>query len=113
MKSSTSFPPSGSINPHEIRAFIRVLEAGWLGRVKLRGGMKRVFWVFGKDGDGIGVLRKREAIVAIEMGIKALCFSLFFICLGGESFGGLGCYNIWREREGVEGIFRNENFVGG
>ena len=45
----------------------------------MRGGMKRVFWVFGKDGDEVGVLRKREAIVAIEMGIKS---SLLFPQLG-------------------------------
>lgn len=66
-KSSTSFPPSGSINPHETRDPDRVLEVGRTGRGRFRDGVKRVFWVFGKDGCGIGVLRKREAIVAIEM----------------------------------------------
>lgn len=49
--------------------------------------MKRVFWVFGKDGCGVGVLRKREAIVAIEMETTqcsaSLCSTLL-IC------GGLG-----------------------
>ena len=56
--------------------------------MKVRGGTKRVFWVFGKDGDEVGVLRKREAIVAIEMGIKS---SLLFPQLGWQS--GF-CYNI-------------------
>lgn len=43
----------------------------------MRHGLKSVFWAFSKDGDGVGVLREREAIVAIEMGMNFKSSLLF------------------------------------
>lgn len=66
-KSSTSFPPSGSINPQETRILIRLLEVDFWGNwMILTDGTKWVFWVLVKKGDWVGFLRKREDMVAID-----------------------------------------------
>lgn len=77
--SSTSFPPSGSINPDEIRVFGRVLGCDRVGRENFNGEMKWAFWVSGKEWNGFGALINIAAMVAIGGCFKlSLCFCKAF-----------------------------------